>query len=134
MKIKYLKLKNWLIVSLAGLLGINLGCSKVDEYGCPEATYHVKGTVVNEEGQPIAGINVGIDTTGSDGSYNVTLSGFPRQPLSLYFHDIDSMENGFYKDTLVTINTENVQLIGGDGNWYEGEGNITQDVTLLEQR
>ena len=64
MKIKYLKLKNWLLVTLGGLLGINLvGCEKIFntacEYGTPEATYHVLGTVTNADGQPIPGIGVG---------------------------------------------------------------------------
>ena len=60
MKIKYLKLKDWLVVSLSGLFGINLGCDKlfVEEYGCPEATYRIKGTVTNVDGLPIKGIGV----------------------------------------------------------------------------
>ncbi len=45
MKIKYLKVKNWLLLSLASLLGINTGCTK--EYGCPEDEYHNVDTTVN---------------------------------------------------------------------------------------
>ena len=68
MKIRYLKLKNWLIAAMSGLLGLNLGCDKffVEEYGCPEATYHLKGTVTNEDGQPIEGIGMGMAHIRSD--------------------------------------------------------------------
>ena len=39
MKIKYLKLKNWLLVTLGGLPGLPVGCTLPMEYGSPEATY-----------------------------------------------------------------------------------------------
>ncbi len=43
MKVKYLKLKQCLLASLGGLLGITLaGCDDfygVDEYGCPTGDY-----------------------------------------------------------------------------------------------
>ena len=158
MRIKYLKLKSWLLVALGGLLGINFSCDKhgfweddaTGEYGTPRAHYHVKGTVTNEQGQPVAGIGVGerkqwneeggsqimgyLDTTDSEGRYKVDYNyAFPRRPLSVDFHDIDGVENGSYKDTVVTVNTENVQLSGGDGHWYEGEGTVIQNVVMTEK-
>ena len=151
MKIKYLKLKSWLLVSLGGLLGINVGCNMSMEYGTPEAHYQVKGTVANEQGDPIEGIGVGEvrrwveeagevqfcgykDTTDAEGRYKVDFDRvFPRQPLSLDFHDIDGAENGNYNDTTVTISTESVTLTGGNGHWYEGEGTVTQNVTMTEK-
>ena len=55
MKIKYLKLKNWLLVSLGGLLGISMtGCEETPlacEYGCPEGYYRVRGQVTNTKGE-----------------------------------------------------------------------------------
>lgn len=126
-----------MLASLAGLMGIPVACDKpmfVEEYGCPEATYHVKGTVTNEIGQPVKGISVGWDTTDADGLYSVDFKyAFPKKPLSLAIRDIDSVENGSYNDTTVTINTENVTLHGGDGHWYEGEGTVTQNVVLKEK-
>ena len=152
MKIKYLKLKNWLIVALGGLLGIPMACEKEGEmYGTPQAHYHVKGTVTNEQGQPIAGIGVGerkhwneagdsllitgyLDTTDSEGRYKVDCNhAFPRRPLSVDFHDIDGVGNGSYNDTVVTVKTENVQLSGGDGHWYEGEATVIQNVVMTEK-
>lgn len=151
MKVKYLKLKNWLLVSLGGLLGFGLaGCEKIIEpaceYGCPEATYHVKGTVTNETGQPIEGIGVGkrylyhdennepvfsyCDTTDADGNYSVDNYSLPGEPFSLQFCDIDGEQNGSYNDTVVSVKTEDVHLTGGDGHWYDGEGTVTQNVVM----
>ena len=155
MKIKYLKLKNWLLVTLGGMLGVNFaGCDEIlsptCEYGTPEATYHVKGTVTNANGQPIPGIGVRIydpwgeepdttmssiysDTTDAEGRYSVIFErSFPGSTLPLKFNDIDGEANGSYLDTVVYISTDNVQTNGGDG-WYEGEGIITQDVVLKEK-
>ena len=87
MKIKYLKLKNWLLVSLMSVLG-STACksskpaatsdqkeSEQSEqiekkpirddrgqaalmYGVPTMSYHVKGQVVNHQGKPVKGIQV----------------------------------------------------------------------------
>lgn len=151
MKVRYLKLKNWLLVSIGGLLGISLaGCEKIIEpaceYGCPEAKYHVKGTVINDKGQPIEGIGVGKrylyhdennepvfsyrDTTDADGNYSVDNYSFPGEPFPLQFCDIDGDQNGSYNDTIVSVKTEDVHLTGGDGHWYEGEGTVTQNVVM----
>ena len=150
MKIKYLKLKSWLLTMMGGLLGMTVtGCIESCEYGCPEASYHLKGTVTNEQGQPIAGIGVleknewiddslqltGYgDTTDKDGRYSLDFQyAFPGEPLSVDVHDIDGAANGSYNDTVVTINTESVELTGGSGNWYEGEGDIIYNITLTEK-
>ena len=155
MKIKYLKLKNWLLVTLGGLLGVTLaGCEEqimTCEYGTPEATYHVKGTVTNAEGQPIKGIGVVpskgwdstgdsvrvdryLDTTDADGRYNVTFDcHFPRTDISLELNDIDGVENGNYQDTIVTIKTDATPLTGASDHWYEGEGTIIQNVVMTEK-
>ena len=157
MKIRYLKLKKWLLVTLGGLLGVSLASCDKDpfgtscEYGTPEATYHVKGAVVDEQGHPITGIGVlkqtewsdesnsfvttGYqDTTDQNGNYNITLRyTFPRQPISLDFNDFDGAQNGHYLDTIVTSSTEDIPLTDGDGRWFEGEGTITINVRMKEK-
>ena len=152
MRIKYLKLKNWLLASLGGLLGISVGCTTIAcEYGVPECSYHVKGIVTDEQGQPIAGIGIQEtkrwneadgsyqltgygDTTDKDGRYSLDFTyAFPGLPLSVDVHDIDGAANGSYNDTVVTINTESVELTGGNGHWNEGEGDITFNITLTEK-
>lgn len=148
MKIRYKKLKNWLLLMASSLLGINLGCDNifVAEYGCPQATYRVNGIVTNENGQPIAGIGVkalrnrsdeGVqckyeDTTDADGHYEVVYRDY-YDYLDVDFHDIDSAQNGSYIDTTVLIPTADVPLLGGDGGWNMGTGYIIQDVTLKKK-
>ena len=58
MKVQYHKLKHWLLATVAGLLGVNVGCERFIqcEYGCPEADYEVKGRVTTQNGVPIKGI------------------------------------------------------------------------------
>ena len=145
MKIGYLKLKNWLLIALGGLVGINLvGCEKVDNpalaYGAPTATYHVKGTVTNDKGQPIPGIVVKTrflddsgDTTDADGRFDVSLQYVaPQWGLRHHFYDVDGDENGRYNDTTVTIKTDEIPLVGGQG-FFQGEGWVRADIKLTEK-
>lgn len=150
MKVKYLKLKHWLLVSLGGLLGISMtGCEEIPlacEYGCPEGYYRVRGQVTNTKGEPIEGIEVasayetadgyvmtdyeGLGTTGPDGRYDVRVHGMPGFAAHLGFRDIDGEQNGAYDDTVVSVSAPQSAFHGGDGNWNYGTAEITQDVTL----
>lgn len=137
MKIKYLKLKNWLLLSLAGLLGINVSCDEmVSEYGCPVADYKIKGKVSDPNGNPITGIEVETrwvkDTTKSDGSYALLINDFPVETntFDVAFTDIDGAENGLYKNDTVPVTFQHSELSDGDGNWYEGSATKTLNVTL----
>ena len=144
MKIKYLKLKHWLIALGAAALGMNVGCERtmMCEYGTPEATYHVKGRVTAPDGTPVPGIEVSQnwapessnrqprDTTDEQGNFNTTFYRVCLNAIRLTFSDIDSTENGSYCDTSLNIPTRDIPLSGGDGHWYGGEGTVNVDVTL----
>ena len=142
MKIKYLKLKHWLIAVGAAALGMNVGSERtmMCEYGTPEATYHVKGRVTAPDGTPVPGIEVSqnwgaesrhpFDTTDAQGNFKTTVRSFPWEQIQLTFTDIDSTENGSYCDTSLNIPTRDIPLSGGDGHWYGGEGTVNVDVTL----
>ena len=146
MKISYLKLKSWLLVALGGLMGV--GCTYC-EYGTPEGTYHVKGTVTNSKGAPVAGIGVGQvnttvdgivmpdlrfqDTTGADGRYDVGFFAMPGDRVNVDFVDLDGQENGFYGDTVVAVSASREDFQGGDGEWNYGTADIELDVTLTEK-
>ena len=153
MKIKYLKLKSWLLVALGGLVGLNYSCDRdglfedhtSNAYGCPTGAYQVKGTVTNEQGQPIAGIAVGasypeyeeyshyyMDTTDAEGRYSLRHYALPTDKLNIYFDDIDSVENGYYQDTLATVEAPASAFHGGDGNWDRGTADITQNMVMTE--
>ena len=152
MKIKYLKVKNWLLLSLASLLGISTGCSTGcggEEYGCPEADYRVKGTVVDEQGAPVEGIGVMkryeahenrvtqysyADTTDAEGRFDVKQSSSPGYSyIPVEFHDTDSNQHGLYADTTVNVSFEGARFSGGDGNWFEGTATKEITVTLNKQ-
>lgn len=137
MKIRYLKLKNWLYVTFAGLLGVNLSCTKEPmalEYGTPEATYRVLGKVTDEEGKPIDGIQVEMygskDTTDVNGAYNVSCRVIFYDTMTVEYCDIDSTANGLYADTSVTVSLREAPYIGGDGHWYSGTATVVQNVKL----
>lgn len=147
MKVRYLKLKNWMLATLGGLLGLTFtGCSPACEYGCPEGFYHVKGVVTNEKGEPIEGIGVaqvytssnGVvlpdlrfqDTTGADGRYNVDFFAMPNERVNVDFVDLDGPEHGLYRDTVITVSAPHEAFHGGDGEWNCGTAVITQDIIL----
>ena len=137
MKIRYLKLKNWLYVTFAGLLGVNLSCTKEPmalEYGTPEAAYRVLGKVTDDEGKPIDGIQVEMygskDTTDVNGAYNVSCRVIPYDTMTVEYCDIDSTANGLYADTSVAVSFREAPYIGGDGHWYSGTATVVQNVKL----
>ena len=136
MKIKYLKLKNWLLASLAGMLGINMSSCGL-EYGCPEAKYTVKGKVTNPLGEPIPGIKVtgnwDNDITSASGDYILSAIVdplYPEDTRQIVFADVDSSANGSYQNDTVPVTFQHSELTGGDGNWYEGSATKTLNVTL----
>ena len=150
MKIKYLKLKNWLYVALGGMLGINLSCDKTPplacEYGVPEATYTIKGKVTDSNQHPVAGIEVRISNnsfdnndysysnetlTDDNGRYEISTYQFPNiDTMYVQFRDIDSTANGHYADTVVTVLFKDAEFSGASGNWNYGSATVTKDVQL----
>lgn len=137
MHIKYLKVKHFFWAALAGLFGINTGCIPCCMYGVPEADYDIHGKVTAPNGDPIPGIEVNMngglnDTTDETGNYE--LSGLWEclsQSLEFEFKDIDSTENGWYRDTIVRMEVDNDEYVGSDGNWYEGK--LTKEINMTLQ-
>lgn len=135
MKIRYLKLKQWFLASLTGLLGLNMtSCLFGAEYGCPEVEYKVKGTVTNPQGEPIEGIEAFMlyrdVLTDSEGKYDLTVRDESYyDTVYVRFRDIDSTENGLYADTIIPVDFSNATFTGGHG-WFEGSATKTADVTL----
>ena len=141
MKIKYHKLKNWLLATAAGLLGMNVSCERFIqcEYGCPEADYEVKGRVTTMDDVPIEGIEVSLsrynaETTVADGRYYLRYDNFPYEhdTAKVTFSDIDGEANGHYADTTVQVAFSRSDLQGSDGHWYEGRATKVLDVKLKE--
>ena len=75
-----------------------------------------------------------MDTTDAEGRYEVDYGyAFPEEPISIEFCDIDGAANGSYCDTLVEVKTEGLELTGGDGNWYNGEATVIQNVVMKKK-
>lgn len=138
MRKRFYTMKGWLLTLAAGVIGMGVGCTK---YGCPEADYQVKGRVTNQQGTPIPGLQMTFvgyqnDTsyTDADGRYatqSVRSSADNYQVLEV--KDIDSTENGSYRDTVVEVSFKDARFRGGDGKWYKGQVSVEHDIVMQEK-
>ena len=131
--------------AILSLLGFNscelIGSivAPVCEYGCPHAEFKIIGTVKDEAGNPIPGIQVKSETiwsddikTAEDGSYSIASEGFPSDTIQLIFEDVDGEENGGKFKTL-EAEAKLKQTQTGDGNWDDGTYEGSLDVTLEKE-
>ena len=159
MKVKFYRWYNAVLTVLLSMLGY--GCSSDEpmdmygtpvEYGAPHAYYIVKGLVTDEAESPVQGIKTslrevyqteketqlfGMDSiqTNEFGNYQLKYVGMPDIRTKLVIEDIDGEANGgeFLSDTL-DVNFDNATQTGkGDGKWYGGVYEITQDVKLKKK-
>ena len=132
---KLAKKHNSLIIWILSIFGIacnNIAC----EYGTPEATFNISGTVRSAEShQPIGHIRVIMDRdtaySTADGRYSVSVRSFPSsQTFNLGFFDSDGPANGAYqpKDSLVSF--VEPEFKNGDNHWYSGETSKVIDIDL----
>ena len=149
MRVRFNRWYNTLIASLLAMLGFD-SCSNVTdayEYGAPYATYQIRGTVTDEEGNPIPGIKgrLGVALPNPDGSTSLNVEYGDSATtdseghliidnISEWTHylvpgrtvvelkDEDSEANGgdFSADTLNFDDMKKTQLEKGDG-WYQGK-------------
>lgn len=133
MKIRFFKFRHWLLLTAAGLLGINTACTP-SMYGCPMSDYEVKGTVSDADGNPLPGVAVKMlrsaDTTDAQGRYDVRdRDGDWRDTLHVSFHDTADI----YADTVATVPFHPGDFRGGDDQWYEGRAVKPLDITLRKK-
>lgn len=150
MRVRFNHWYNALIASLLAMLGFD-SCSNVtdapDEYGAPYATYQIRGTVTDEEGNPIPGIKgrLGVVITNPDVSSTLYVAHGDSAVTDSEGHliidniserthylvpgrtvvelkDEDGEANGgdFSADTLRFDDMKKTQLEKGDG-WYQGK-------------
>ena len=152
MKIRFLRWYNALLTALLSILGYGCSSEGPEEYGCPHADYIIKGTVTDEAGTPIQGIKTTLKNlygvspqngqvldsflTDDSGKYQVYDNGMESSQTKLIVEDIDGEENGgeFLSDTLDINHEKVVQTKEGDGRWYQGSFEITQDVKLKKKQ
>ena len=156
MKVRFNRWYNAVLTALLSMLGY--GCSSTEEpldmygppveYGTPHADYIIKGRVMDESGTPVQGIKTslrkvdkvrayGIDSvqTNASGNYQLKHTGWQNQYYKVIVEDIDGEANGgeFLSDTLDIDYDKAVKTKDGDGKWYHGIYEISQDVKLKKK-
>ena len=124
------------IYFLLALIGFGAGACDNDwgdvvpEYGCPRMTFSLKARVIDEEGNPIAGIEVqtkghvyySANFSDAEGNIDLTTGMWPNINIDVIFTDVDGEENGGEFETLeLNISDKVVKVKEGDGRWDNGE-------------
>lgn len=144
-----------LIYFLMALMGFGAaGCEEsAAEYGCPNVNFRVTARVVDEAGEPIEGIRVGIYHEEGDGGYAcgdfenrtgytdyqgcIDAYGSPFSvPEKLVFEDVDGEANGGEFETQIIDVVGVEQTEEGSGHWYGGayEVHIGDVVMTLKEQ
>lgn len=144
-----------LIYFLMALMGFGAaGCEEsAAEYGCPNVNFRVTARVVDEAGEPIEGIRVGIYHEEWDGGYAcgdfenrtgytdyqgcIDAYGSPFSvPEKLVFEDVDGEANGGEFETQIIDVVGVEQTEEGSGHWYGGayEVHIGDVVMTLKEQ
>ena len=154
MKNFIVKLSKMLCVAVLGVLGFS-ACSDDPEsasvaYCSPNAKYKYVGTVTDEQGNPIEGINVVMSgdyvsstpfasltlKTDKDGKFStVTMSSVNTHIKTIEFVDVDGEANGgeFESQTITPKDMTKTQIKEGDGSWYKGESELSANIKLKKQ-
>lgn len=161
MKARIIKWYDTLLGSLLGLLGFT-SCNILvnpfirDMYGQPTASYKLVGSVTDEAGEPVKGIQVTfhpelgnnseeVNAWNTDTLYSDASGKFSKDVLKydwpdldnavVKFRDIDGPDNGgSFKPKDVPVSALKVdQTRKGEGNWNQGDFTITADATLEKE-
>ena len=185
MKIRFLKLKDWLLMSVMGLFGLT-ACHSTKEaaaqqpaddgddavvapnprnemalmYGVPTMDFVVKGRVINEQGNPVKGMQVILvnqtvdiapdhmdednpfvqsyiqkasDTTDAQGVFECHVKDVPVESQRVIVRDIDGNKNGGYEDLMVEIPFTEADQTGERKGWYMGARIKDVDITVLKK-
>ena len=133
------KTENKILLLILGILGFSTSCVPfVAEYGCPQAEFILTGKVksaVNQQAIKNIQVVMAYDTvyTDENGNYKVQTENYPEyDKFTVYFNDIDSTQNGHFKNKETDVNFSSEDLSGGDGNWDEGTAEKVLNVNLDE--
>lgn len=108
-------------------------------YGQPFMSYEVSGKVVDEEMNPIEGIQVvGVERdttfTAADGSFFVSSKDWDDNPVAL-FKDIDGPENGGeFKDKVEYFDWSKFEKVEEGNRWYRGKYVGKDFVVKMEKK
>ena len=137
---------------ILGLLGF-ASCGEIenileapDMYGQPHADFKALGTVRDEDGNPIKGIQVTVRQhwsydepadnklfTDANGTYQLIREVFDGpESVTVTFEDVDGEENGG-EFASAEVSPEVVQTKKGDNDWYGGAFEAQADVQLKKK-
>jgi len=111
------------------------------EYGCPHVYYEIDGTVKDETGEPIEGIEVTdlyngeITKTDDKGKWTIVkeeLCGDIVTETQIEAKDIDGEDNGGYFNT-AAVDVKMVNMEEGDGEWDQGKWAAHDVEITMEQ-
>ena len=142
-----IKMRTWFNIVLGAILGfMGFGCERSVKYGTPTANLIFEGEVTNEEKAPLANMQIVhrggwkdgegtqywedyADTiyTNAEGKYNRAYEGI--FPLGFYKVIVNDTASVYKSDSTVT----SVSYSGGDGEWYNGTGELKVDFTLKKK-
>lgn len=181
MKIHYIKLKNWLLMTVMGILGLT-GCNShkavteepaakgdapvvqpkprggaVVMYGVPTMDFVLKGRVIDQQGQPVQGMQVILvngtvdispeymqednpyvqeyiskasDTTDVEGAFECHMKDVPNENQRVIVRDVDGDKNGIHEDQMLeVVFSKETQTQEGSG-WYVGTRTKDVDITV----
>ena len=156
MKIRFYRWYNGLLASLLAFLGY--GCSSEEPngrdddmlmYGMPTTEYQVKGSVTDEKGKAIPGIQVKCqDTfyepnifnrdsvkTDANGKYNLTFDIVEAtlKHTRLVVQDVDGAENGEFENDTINLNGAEAKKIKDGEGWFNGAYEVNVDVKLKKK-
>lgn len=152
MKNFFVKLTKMLSVAVLGVMGFS-ACSDdpmggAVAYGSPTADYKYMGTVTDEAGNPIEGINVVlsgiVNATGNasltlktdkDGNFSTVYLRTPSTYINtIDFIDVDGTANGgeFESQTITPKDMTKTQTKEKDG-WFVGEFEYSANIKLKKQ-
>ena len=153
MKNFFVKLTKMLCVAVLGVMGFS-ACSDdpgggAVAYGSPTADYKYMGTVTDEAGNPIEGINVVMNgtingtplasltlKTDKDGNFSTV---YLRTPSTYFktidFIDVDGTANGgeFESQTITFNDMTKTQVKEGDNGWDNGEFELSANIKLKKK-
>lgn len=144
MKIVSKKFSTLIYALLSGLLGL-IGYSCGDEeslmYGTPTGSYEIKGTVTDDEGNPVEGAKVTVGDVDSPKCFNLDSTITDSKGEYLLNGQITTFNEKYVrmgctpKGEDLNSETGNIKLIfkGGDGSWYYGEAEARKDFQLKKK-
>ena len=154
MKQRFQNWFDWLIGGILSLLGFSVtSCEDpktiMCEYGCPNADYQVIGTVKDESGNPLKGIQVvtqdvqgeGVsefkDTVYTDVSGKFatrTRNAFPgERTVTVVFNDVDGPDNGGDFSSMSVEKAGYEKTKDGSGSWYDGAYTATVNAVMKKK-